>query len=71
MARSQYAEIHNRTFHDGYKEFTQPSDTMPRYESVLGSRVVNGKKEDNRVEGEEEVYVSEFDDHGIWLDETR
>jgi hypothetical protein len=28
-------------------------------------------KEGNRVEGEEEEYVSEFNIHGIWLDETR
>ena len=71
MTGSQYAEIHNGTFHDGYKELAQPGDTVPRDESVLSGSVVNGEKESDGIEGEEEEYVREFDGHGIWLDETR
>ena len=71
MAGCQYAEIHDCAFHDGHKEPAQPGDTtVPPDQSVLGSGVVDGKKEGNRIEGEEEIYVSEFNDHGIWLDET-
>jgi len=72
VAGSQYAEIHNCAFYDGHEEPAQPGDTTtPPDHSVLGSGVVDGKKEGNRVKGEEEIYVSEFDHHGIWLDETR
>ena len=71
MADSQYAEIHNRAFDDGHKELAQTGDTVPPDESILGSGVVNGKKECNRIEGEEEIYVSEFHDHGIRFNETR
>lgn len=71
VAGSQYAEIHNRAFHDGHEELAQPGDTMPRDESVLGGGVVDGEKEGNRIEGEEEKYVREFNGHGIWFDETR
>ena len=71
MASSQYAEIHNCTFHDGHKEVSQPGDTVLRNRSVLSNGVVDGQKKGNGVKSEEEVYISEFDDHGIWLDEAR
>ena len=71
MAGSQYAEIHDCTFHYGHEKLTQPDDAMPRDESVLGGGVVNGQKEGDRIEGEEEEDIREFNGHGIWLDETR
>jgi len=68
----QYAKIHDCAFHDGHKELSQPGDTtVPPDGLVLGGGVVDGKKEGDRIEGEEEIYVSELNHHGIWLDETR
>ena len=71
MAGSQYAEIHDCTFYDGHKELAQPSDSMPRDELILCDGEVEGEKEGNRVKGEEEEDVSEFNVHGLWPEETR
>ena len=72
MTGSQYAEIHNGTFHDGYKELAQPGDVaMPYDKSVVSGSVVDGEKKGDRVEGEDEEYVRQFNGHKTWLDETR
>ena len=71
MTGSQNAEIHHSTLNNGHEEPAEPGNTMLRDESVLGDGVVNGHKERNRVESEEEEYVSEFDEYGIRPDEAR
>jgi hypothetical protein len=71
VADGQYTEIHDCTFYDGHEEFAQPSDPMPRDESILGGGVVDGHEEGNRVEGKEEEDVREFNIHRLWPDEAR